>query len=206
MIISVPLRTSCVDDADDDVNGLVERGDFRMALHRLMKRHRARVHRYCSAVLHDPVLADDVCQQIFIQVFRDLSQFHRRSKIRAWLFGIARHRILDAAKARRRWQAHQEGSSDTELPDPRHSPAEALDEMRRREALARGLEQLDDRARSAVLLHYQQGLTFQEMAAICREKPGTLAARVARALPVLRADIESRIRSPPCETRWQRAA
>jgi RNA polymerase sigma factor (sigma-70 family) len=210
MIISVPLRTSCVDDADDDVNGLVERGDFTTALHRLMKRHRARVYHYCSAVLHDPVLADDVCQQIFIQAFRDLSQFHGRSKIRIWLFGIARHRILDAAKARRRWQAHQQESGGlhgaTDLPDPRHSPAEALDEMRRQEALVRGLEQLDDRARSAVLLHYQQGFTFQEMAAICREKPGTLAARVARALPVLRADIESRIRSPPGRMRWQRAA
>lgn len=206
MIISVPLRTSCVDDTDDDVNGLVERGDFRTALHRLMKRHRPRVYRYCSTVLHDPVLADDVCQQVFIQAFRDLSEFHGRSKIRIWLFGIARHRILDAAKARQRRQAHQQDSPATDLPDPRHSPAEALDDMRRRQALARGLEQLDDRARSAVLLHYQQGFTFQEMAAICREKPGTLAARVARALPVLRADIESRIRSPPGETRWQRAA
>jgi DNA-directed RNA polymerase specialized sigma24 family protein len=43
-----------------------------------------------------------------------------------------------------------------------------------------------------VLLRFQQGLSFEEMSAICREKPGTLQARVARALPVLRDCIEMR--------------
>jgi RNA polymerase sigma-70 factor (ECF subfamily) len=184
-----------ISDSDDDVTALVERGDLGAALHHLMKRHRMGIYRYCRAVLHDPVLADDVCQQIFIQAFRDLPLFHGGSKIRTWLFGIARHRSMDAAKARRRWHARQDNAPATDLPDPQRSPADSLDEQRRREALARGLERLDDRARSAVVLHYQQGFTFQEMAAICREKPGTLAARVARALPRLRADIESRIYS-----------
>jgi RNA polymerase sigma-70 factor, ECF subfamily len=186
------MRTS---DSDDDVTALVERGDLGAAIHHLMKRHRMGIYRYCRAVLRDPVLAEDVCQQIFIQAFRDLPQFHGRSKYRTWLFGIARHRSLDAAKARRRWYARQDSAAATDLPDLQRSPAESLDERRRLEALARGLERLDDRARSAVLLHYRQGFTFQEMAAVCREKPGTLAARVARALPVLRADIESRIYS-----------
>jgi RNA polymerase sigma factor (sigma-70 family) len=184
--------TCCINETDGDVAGLVERGDFRTALHHLVKRHRARVHRYCSAALHDPVLADDVCQQIFIQAFRDLSRFHGRSKLRIWLFGIAHHRILDAAKARRRRRAHHEDFPEAEPLDPRPSPAQSLDDKRLREALGRGLERLDDRARSAVLLRFQHGYTFQEMSAICREKPGTLAARVTRALPVLRAELESR--------------
>jgi RNA polymerase sigma factor (sigma-70 family) len=179
-----------IPDSDDDVTALVDRGDLGAALHHLMKRHRAGVYRYCRAVLRDPVLADDVCQQIFIQAFRDLPQFHRHSTLRTWLFAIARHRILDAAKARRRWRARQGDAPTTDAPDPQHSPADSLEARRRREALARGLERLDDRSRSAVLLRYHQGFTFQQMAAICCEKPGTLAARVARALPLLRAELE----------------
>jgi len=183
-----------IDPDDDDVTGYIERGELRTALHHLMKRHRPRVYHYCSTALRDPDLADDVCQQIFIQAFRDLSRFHGRSKIRIWLFGIARHRILDAAKARRRRLAHVQGGLDEDAPDVRPSPAESLDERRRRAALARSLERLDHRARRALVLRYQEGLTFEEMAAVCREKPGTLAARVARALPVLRAELESRQR------------
>ena len=194
MIFTVPLDPPWIADPDDDVTGCIERGDLRAALHHLMKRHRTRVYHYCSTALRDPVLADDVCQQIFIQAFRDLSRFHGRSKIRIWLFGIARHRVLDAAKARRRRLAHLQGRPDPEALDPRPSPAESLDERRRRAALVRGLERLDDRARRAVVLRFQEGLTFEEMAAICREKPGTLAARIARALPVLRAELEPRRR------------
>jgi DNA-directed RNA polymerase specialized sigma24 family protein len=51
---------------------------------------------------------------------------------------------------------------------------------------------LAEAARTAVLLHYQQGFTFEEMAVICGEKPGTLQARVARALKALRACVEAR--------------
>jgi DNA-directed RNA polymerase specialized sigma24 family protein len=42
------------------------------------------------------------------------------------------------------------------------------------------------------VLRYQQGFTFDELGAIFGEKPGTLQARVMRALPVLRACIEAR--------------
>ena len=184
-------------DSDDDVTGLVEQGDFRTAVQQLMSRHRVRVYRYCSAVLHDPVLADDVCQQIFIQAFRDMSRFQGRSKILTWLFAIARHRVLDALKVRRRARARQQDGPTTDSPDLRPSPDESLDEMRLRQTLMRSLEQLDDKTRLALLLRYQQGFSFQEMAAICREKPGALAARIARALPRLRADIESRLAGPP---------
>jgi len=206
MFISVQSQTSCISDSDDDVIGHIQRGESKAALHHLVKQYRVGVYRYCCSLLSDPVLADDVCQQIFIQAFRDLSQFRERSTIRIWLFAIARHRVLDAARARHRAQARQQDFPAAEPVDTRLSPAESLDEMRLREALMRSLERLDDRIRSAMLLRYQQGFTFQEMAAICQEKPGTLAARVTRALPLLRADIESRIRSLPERTAHQRTA
>jgi RNA polymerase sigma-70 factor (ECF subfamily) len=54
------------------------------------------------------------------------------------------------------------------------------------------LQKLAPHVLTAVLLRFQQGFTFEEMAAICDEKPGTLQAQVAGALPVLRRCIEAR--------------
>jgi RNA polymerase sigma-70 factor (ECF subfamily) len=168
-------------------------GDTRAALHRLMQRHGRAVYRYCRIALGDAVLADDVHQQVFIEAFRDLPGFARRSSVRTWLLGIARHRVLDAAKCRRRARAHLDVDAGADLPDPGPSARDGLDAAELQAALVTCLAALGEPVRTAVLLRYQQGLTYEEMAEICGEKSGTLQARVSRALRKLRDRIEGHL-------------
>ncbi len=196
--VGIALRA---DDPDAHIVRLIARGrdaDRNQALRLLMSRHGRAVYRYCREELHDTVLADDVHQQIFIEAHRDLARFRGRSTLRSWLFGIARHRVLDAAKSRRRAEAHIEEDDTADAPDPRPLPCEQLDRARLEHALAHCLGGLGAHVRSTLLLRYQQGLSFEEMAEVCSEKPGTLQARVTRALPVLRACIEART-GEPCD-------
>lgn len=179
-------------DRDADVIGLVDAGDLTAALRVLMQRYGAAVYRYCREALRDPALADDVHQHVFIQAHRDLPRFAQRSSIRTWLFAIARHRVLDAAKSRRRALAHVDHDERTDVVDPRPNAGERIDDARLRQALTECLEELGEHVRTALLLRYQQGFSFEEMADVCREKAGTLEARVRRALPSLRACIENR--------------
>jgi predicted DNA-binding protein (UPF0251 family) len=55
------------------------------------------------------------------------------------------------------------------------------------------LDKLPTHEFAAVLLRFQQGFTFEDMATICNEKPGTLEAWVMRAMSELRTCIERRI-------------
>lgn len=181
------------DDPDGDVLELVRQGDLAGALRRLMQRHGAAVYRYCRAALRDAALADDVHQQVFVEAFRDLPRFAGRSTVRLWLFAIARHRVLDAAKKRRRGADCVDEVLAADVADPRPLATESLDEARLRAALIASLGELHEPTRTTVLLRYQQGFSFAEMAAICREKPSTLNARVVRALPMLREAIEARL-------------
>lgn len=181
-------------DPDSDVVELVANADMTGALRRLMQRYGTAVYRYCREALRDAALADDTQQQVFIQVFRDFHRFHQRSTVKTWLFAIARNRVLDAAKARRRAQAHFEHDSQAEarkVPDRRPAPADTLDDVQLHRALIDCVDKLTDSTRAAVLLRFQQGFTFEEMAKICDERPGTLQAKVTRALPILRDCIEA---------------
>jgi RNA polymerase sigma factor (sigma-70 family) len=180
------------DDPDADIVALLDRGERNAAVTALMKRHGTAVYRYCREELHDRTLADDVHQQIFIQAHRDLERFGRRATLRTWLFAIARNRVLDAAKARRRAQAHIEEDDTADTPDPTPPPGERLDEARLQHALVACLRDLGEHVRGALILRFQQGFTFEELSAIFHEKPGTLQARVMRALPLLRICIEAR--------------
>jgi RNA polymerase sigma-70 factor (ECF subfamily) len=184
-------KLDAVDD-DEEVVRLIADNNLGAALRMLMQRHGSAVYRYCREALRDATLADDVHQRVFIEAHRDLPKFARRSSLRTWLFAIARHRVLDASKSRRRAAAHLEDNDAADVADPRPTPAERIDDARLREALAACLDELGEHVRSAVLLRYQQGFSFEEMADICDDKAGTLQARVTRALPKLRACIEAR--------------
>lgn len=188
--------TSSERDPDADIIALIER-DRTAALTALMKRHGVGVYRYCREELHDRTLADDVHQQIFIEAHRDLHRFAARSTLRTWLFAIARHRVLDAAKSRRRAQAHIEDDDTADTPDPSLPPGDRLDEARREHALVACLRELPEDVRGPLVLRYQLGFTFEHLSEIFRQKPGTLQARVMRALPLLRSCIEKRTGGKP---------
>ena len=180
-------------DQDRDIVALVARGAIDAALRLVMERHGQSVYRYCREQLRDAALAEDALQDTFVSAYCDLARFAGRSTLRTWLFGIARHRVVDVARGRARIGDCVDVTAAGEVADPRPATDEALGELRLHHALREALAELDERSRSAVLLHYQQGFTFEDMAQICGEKPGTLSARVARAMPRLRASIDGKL-------------
>jgi RNA polymerase sigma-70 factor, ECF subfamily len=179
-------------DSDDDVRELIPVGDVQGAMRRLMQRHGTAVYRYCREALRDAALADDVHQQVFIEASRALRKSRGYSTIRTWLFAIARHRVLDVSKRHRQARADIDMDKVDESSDPRPFLTGAIDDAQLHEALVTGLGVLGGHARTTLLLRYQQGFTFEEMAEICREKPEALHARVARALQLLWVHIGAR--------------
>ena len=169
----------------------LDRGDRDSALTLLMETFGGALYRYCRHMVVDPDLADDVHQLTFVQAFEGLERFIRGTSLRSWLFGIARHRCLDALKTGRRRRARFASADEVpERPAADRAPEEILEARDLTRALERCLEELSPAVRTAVLLRYQEGLAYPEMASVCRDRPATLQARVARALPVLRRCIE----------------
>ena len=178
-------------DPEHQALAALERGDREEALTILMEAFGAPLYRYCRQMVGDPDLANDVHQTTFLQAYEALSRSRPRGSPRSWLFGIARHRCLDALKASRRRRRRFEVVDDPpDLADSGINAEERLVVTAFSRVLERCLGNLVPRARAAVLLRYQSGVSYPEMAAICHERPATLQARVARALPVLRRCLE----------------
>jgi RNA polymerase sigma factor (sigma-70 family) len=180
-------------DTEKEALAALERGDREGALTLLMEAFGLALYRYCRQMVVDPALADDVHQLTFVQAFEGLGRFARGSSLRTWLFGIARHRCLDALKTGRRRRARFESTGEVpERPVADRAPEECLAARDLTRALERCLQELAPVVRTAVLLRYQEGLAYPEMAGVCRDRPATLQARVTRALPVLRRCLEQR--------------
>jgi RNA polymerase sigma-70 factor (ECF subfamily) len=180
-------------DVEGEALAALDRSDRRGALTILMRGYGDAVFQFCRRNLRDAASAEDVHQQVFIQAYEDLPRFSRRSGLKTWLFGIAHHRCLDAAKGNRRFLARFTSSDEAGSPeDPASPPDAGLVQRVVENAVSQCLGALAPAARSAISLRYTDGFTYEEMAAICGEKAGTLQARVARALPAVKRCLESR--------------
>lgn len=187
--MSEPSGTAAV--AEQEALLALEQGDRKRALTVLMESYGSALYRYCRQLTADDDLAQDVHQLTFVKAYEDLGRFARRSSLRTWLYGIARHRCLDALKEKRRRERRFELVG--ELPQ-RHDPADDAEAQLTARDLSRALEEclgrLSPQIRAAVLLRYREDFSYPEMSGICRQRPATLQARVARALPVLRRCLE----------------
>lgn len=154
-----------------------------------MRAYGSAVYRYCRQMTGDDDLAQEAHQMTFVQAYEGLPRFAGRSAPRTWLFGIARHRCLDLLKVTRR-RRQRFGEEIAETAAPGGTVEEKLAERSRARALVRCLEQLAPRVRDTLLLRFQQGLSYPDIARLSNEKAPALQIRVARALPLLRRCLE----------------
>jgi RNA polymerase sigma-70 factor (ECF subfamily) len=189
---ATPARPSRANpEIEASVRAAIASGDHRAALEQLDDAYGEALYGYIRQFVGDDDLADDLFQVTLVEAFRDLGTYAGQSTLRTWLYGIARHRCLDAVKAKRRWHARFSSEEATEPPDNRPHAEQLLSTAQLLAALDRCLSKLAPEARMVLLLRFQEELSYDEIARIAREKPETLRARVSRAMPVLRRCVES---------------
>ena len=178
---------------DTAVREVLCEGDDQSAVRLLMAEYGDGLYGFMVQMVGERALADDVYQTLWIQVLRDRGQYSGQGTVRSWLYSVARNRCLDALKSQRRRERRFRPTG--EPPDVADENPDAVARLETRElssSLEECLQSLDPKTRVPLLLRFFEGMSFKEIARICGEKPGTLQARVARALPLLRRCIESR--------------
>jgi RNA polymerase sigma-70 factor (ECF subfamily) len=166
--------------------------DRRAAIVELMRAHGDAVLGFCIRVLRDRDLAEEIRQQTFLEAFRDFDRFGGRSSRRAWLFGIASHRCLDAIRKRRPGWIERDDDALINRHDPGSGPREQLEHAQLTAALEECLEALSREARMTVLMRFQTELSYEELAVQLSTRADALQMRVTRALSRLRRCLESK--------------
>ena len=103
----------------------------------------------------------DVCQEVFVVVYRRLDDFDGRASPRSWIYGIC---VRVASEYRRSRRARPEllGGDVPEVPIPAEQ-ATALDRKRAREQLQAALDELDDDKRAVFVLYEIEELAMTEV-------------------------------------------
>ena len=126
--------------------------------------------------------AEDLTQEIFLKVFKSLEKFNRDADFSTWLSSVARNYCIDQYRARKREKEVlvEDALAFDLAPASYGNPYRALEDQDRRSLMRRGLDQLPDKLREAVILRDLQGLTYQEMATRLALPEGTVKSRINR--------------------------
>lgn len=131
--------------------------------------------------------AMDVTQEVFVSAWRARSTYDpSKGRLVAWLMGIAKNRLIDNIRSERR---HDDRRDDVEVA-LMPAPAE-VDRVGDRMLVAEVLDQLPERARSAVELAYFHDLTHAEIADRTSVPLGTVKSDIRRALTRMRDHLEA---------------
>ncbi len=114
-------------DRDLELVRQVASGDP-LAFDRLHSLYRDRLYRFAVKRLRDSAEAEDVCQDVFMQVYKSIGSFEGRSSLLTWMFGIAHHQVC------RRFRKRNLDAQSLDAPEARELPAEQVSADRQLDA------------------------------------------------------------------------
>lgn len=124
--------------------------------------------------------ADDLLQQVFLQVFRTLSQFSGQSRFETWLYRVSVNESLQHLRKQRRRGCV---SLESDFMDRQPNQESDLDH---KDLMEHALARLEPELRSLFLLREMEQQSYAQIAAAAQIPEGTVASRLSRARHLLK--------------------
>ncbi len=165
---------------DASLLAAITQGD-QAAMARFYSRHAKRIYSVALRVLRDPSAAEDVLQEIFMQIWRNPTTFiATRGSLEGWLAVVARNRAIDVIRRRK----PSELADDLPLPSRQNLAAE-VEHSITLDRVKKVVATLPHEQRRALELAFFQGLTHSEIAKETGDPLGTVKTRIRVALQTL---------------------
>jgi RNA polymerase sigma-70 factor (ECF subfamily) len=148
----------------------------------LYMRHAKRVYNLAKRMLGDDAVAEDVTQDVFMQVFRAIDRFRGASEFTTWLHRITHNTCINRLRAAR---VRTAASLDTETAAVPPSDEPNAEEILRRDDLQheiqRALERMEPEHRAILLLRVIENKSYADIAALTDQSEDQVRGKLYRA-------------------------
>ena len=153
--------------SDEALMRLIATGDseaFRM----LVERHQQLVIGTVARMI-GTADAEDVAQQVFLNVWKSASRWHPEAKLTTWMLTITKRLVFNESRRRSRARLvpqPSEEESEPEYPDSAPGPDQQLLGRELHQAIEAAMDLLPEKERLAVVLRQHQGMPYEEIAVV----------------------------------------
>ena len=185
LFVSTPILND--DSRADELLAIRCQLGERAAFADLIDRWHEPLWRYLRRLADSNQTADDLVQDTWVRVLRGIAGLRDATRLRPWLFGIARRNAMDRLRAQ--YTRPTDGDAALEnLAAPEVDASLEADLA----ALESGLETLPARERETLALFYLRELSIDQIATLLEVPPGTIKSRLFRARHLLRDQLATK--------------
>lgn len=199
----VQERSESNTSVDDDLVAQLQAGDP-AAFEALVERYGDKIYRLAAGITRNPADAEDVCQEVFLSVLRNIHTFEGRAALGSWLYRIATNAALGKLRGRPSvplptWEEElprfrPDGGHQVPITDWSRNPEESLMEKESRSILQEALATLPPDYRAVVLLRDIDDLPARATAEALGISVAAVKSRLHRARLFLRARVSGYFR------------
>jgi RNA polymerase sigma-70 factor (ECF subfamily) len=155
------------------------------------------VYNTALGILQNPEDAEDVAQEVFVQVYESIHSFKGESKFSTWLYRITITKSMDHIRRKKRKKRfagiqHLFNSDNEPVYDPPdfNHPGVSLDNKERAAILLKAVKNLPENQQIAFTLHKMEGLSYQEVSEVMKTTVSSVESLLHRAKNNLKKTLE----------------
>lgn len=161
------------------------------AFEELYRLYEKRLYHYICTFVRDRSLAEEVVGEVMLAVWRGASTFTNQSRISTWIFGIARHKALDAVRRSGRPDQTAVTLDDIpDLPSPHETPIDGIHREQLGIVTRQALRALTSEHQEVLRLVYYEELPYEEIALLLGIPENTVKTRVFYAKQQLKRQMD----------------
>jgi RNA polymerase sigma-70 factor (ECF subfamily) len=165
----------------------------------IVAHNQEKVRNICFRYVNNVDDADDIAQEVFIQVFESLSHFREEAQISTWVYRIAVNKSLDFIRSKNRKKRFAQlislfksGEDEATIEIPSfETPDKELDDKERKKILDLALDKLPENQKTAIVLSKYEGFGNSEIAKIMDLSLSAVDALIHRAKKNLQKDLHN---------------
>lgn len=174
------------------LNLIADDKTFNQGFNLLLKQYQEKLYWNIRNIVHIHEDADDIIQNTFIKVFKNIKGFKQKSKLYTWLYAIARNESLTYLKKKKKHTASPLDDQDNGLENQLKAD-QFFNGDEAQVILLKAIETLPDRQKEVFRLRYFQELSYKEMSELLNTTVGGLKASFHHAVKKIEQYLKENI-------------
>ncbi len=160
----------------------------------LIKRYLKMIYNFTYKNMGNCAEAEDITQEVFVKVWKNIRKFDQNKNFKPWLFQIAKNTAIDFLRKKKSIpfsKFENEKGQNVLMETIAAAPANLINILSDKRTLAVAMQNLNEKEYKLINLRHNEGLSFKEVAEIFNESINTVKSRYRRTLANLKRSIKN---------------